>query len=373
MNAGIETKKRLGLLTAALFVVPNAESSDQYAISQPVLEQVIEQHPMFSGSVIVSQEGAIVAEFHTGFSDRDKAIRNDSTTLHSVASIGKMFTAVAIAQLVEDGEFTYETPIIQIVPELKNRINGSVTVDNLLRHTSGIGRISGVDDETINSLRTNADYYSLIISYELVSEGPAEFTYRNENYWILGHIVERASGQPYESYVRENISSPAQMSSPVYDVYSDARDLNVANHYLAVEYETWWNSEESIVANSVDDFIHLAPRSAPSAGGGAYVYAIDMIRFADALQNGAFIRLESLDEMCPQPESPIETGRVYGRGCSVEYDSKSVRMGHTGSRAGIQSRFYMYPQLSINVVVLSNHDEQAAPVFDAIDQVIKGN
>jgi len=351
---------------------PVSESGGNPEINQSQLDQLLAHFPMFSGSIVIAQNGEITASAHTGFADKKSCTLNDAETLHSVASVGKMFTAVAIAQLVEAKLTNYDTPVTRILPELRNQLPEAVSVDNLLHHTSGLQQITGIDDTTLESIENNSDYFALILSTGISSEGPTEFAYNNANFQILGEIIERLSGQTYESYVREHVSDPINMAGPMFVRRDRAGDLPVAQHYLAVDFETWWNSEESIVAKSVDQFVHTAPPETPSAGGGAFVTALDMIRFAHALRGGTLISVESFEEMCSLEGGEAATGRGYGRGCSVDVFEQGRRVGHTGSTAGIQARFFMYLDQGLDVVVLSNHDEQAAPIFAAIDSQILG-
>ena len=340
-------------------------------VSQEALESLVRDHPLFSGGAIVAQDGEVVASVHTGYSDLRSGKRNDDRTLYSVASVGKMFTAVAIAQLVEANKLSYESAVVDLLPELDGRVSDAVTIDHLLHHTSGIERISRVDDSTLDALESNADYYSLIVAQGIGSDGPAEFSYANENYQILGQIIERVSGQPYATYIRDNISTPAGMAGPVFVRRDRANVEEIARNYMSVDFETWWRSEEPIQATSVDEFLHLAPVATPSAGGGAYVTAMDMIRFASALRKGTLISRQSFESMCALSSEDGKSGRGYGRGCSVSPDSEGSRFGHTGSTAGVQARFFMYWNREVDVIVLSNHDEQAAPLFRDIDDLIR--
>ena len=79
------------------------ETADKPLISQSRLDDIVAEHPKFSGSVVVAQDGKIIAGVHIGQADQELAILNDAKTLHSIASVGKMFTSVAIGQLVEAG------------------------------------------------------------------------------------------------------------------------------------------------------------------------------------------------------------------------------------------------------------------------------
>ena len=98
-----------------------------------------------------------------------------------------------------------------------------------------------------------------------------------------------------------------------------------------------------------------------------------MIRFATALRNGTLISSESFNANCELVKDGVAVSRGYGRGCLIRMDGQNSRVGHTGSTAGIQARFFLYTRRGLDVVVLSNHDEQAVPVFTAIDSLIRVN
>jgi D-alanyl-D-alanine carboxypeptidase len=362
----------MAVVILAMACAQKAEPPDNRVVSQSRLDDLLVRHPMFSGRVIVAQNGKITASAHTGFANRESGLMNNAETLHSVASVGKMFTAVAIVQLVEAKRLGFDTPVGKIIPELAGRIDDSVTVDHLLHHTSGLEQIADVDDATLDALKDNADYFELVISTGIGSKGPAEFAYNNSNFQVLGEIVERISGQSYESYIREYIADPAGMTGPIFTRRDRSGNLPLAEHYMAVDFETWWKSEESIIASSVDEFVHTAPAATPSAGGGSYATVLDMIRFATALRRGTLISVKSFNEMCSLGSGVGTPTRGYGRGCSIDVAEQGTRVGHTGSSAGIQARFFIYREQGLDVVVLSNHDEQAAPVFDAIDSLIRG-
>ena len=339
-------------------------------VSQSDLEQLIEEHPLFAGSAIVVQDGAITAIAHAGIADRDTGRMNSAKTMHSVASVGKMFTAVAIIQLIESGKFEFDTPVTDVIPELGDRLPSTVTVDHLLHHTSGIGSVTNVDDATLDALRNNADYFALILSSGVRSNGPADFSYRNENFQILGEIIQRTSDEPYEAYIRKNIADPLGMSGPLFVRRDLDRSHIIASDYLPVDFQTWWNSDGSFEVESASEFIHAAPPATPSAGGGSYVTATDLVRFATGFKSGKLITTENVKTMCSLVNTNITESRGYGRGCAITKYEDETRVGHTGSAAGIQARFFMYLERGVDVIVLSNHDGQAAPLFDDIEGVV---
>ncbi len=326
---------------------------------------------MFSGSVVVAQDGKVTASAHTGYENRETGKLNSAESLYSIASVGKMFTAVAIAQLVEAGKLAYETPVPEVLPELEDQINAAITIDHLLHHTSGLTRMSGIDDDVLDAIQSNSDYFALVLSTGIRSAGPGEFAYRNANYFVLGEIIDRVSGQAYETYIRDHVGIPAGMSGPFFIRRDRVGAQRVSQPYLAVDFQTWWDSEEEIVTNDVDDFVHTPPVVTPAAGGGAYASAGDMLRFATALTDGTLISPASFEAMCAAAPDQAEDNSGYGRGCAFIVDEHGARVGHTGSAAGVHARFCLYLEQRVHVVVLSNHDGQAAPLFGEIDNLLR--
>ena len=374
MNLRIEIKMFLLVLCACLATGWRQEAPPAKGplVTQSSLDFIVKRFPMFSGSIIVAQDGKIIAKAYVGFADKISGASIGAQTLFSVASVGKMFTAVAIIQLAESGKLGFDAPVVQVIPELAERIDEKVTIDHLLHHTSGIGRISEIDDDALDALQSNRDYFKLILASGIKSAGPAKFAYRNENFILLGEMVERIAGQSFESYIRAHIANPIGMVGPVYTRRDRAVSLQVAQPYLAVDFETWWNSEEPIKGKSAKDFVHKPPLVTPSAGGGPYARALDLFLFAAALRKGTLILPSSFAEMCEIVGSDEGSHRGYCRGCSVDVSEKGIRVGHTGSSAGVQARFFLYMNQHVDVIVLSNHDAQASPIFKAIEKLVYG-
>ena len=349
----------------------NSETGQVDIVSQEWLETLVAEYPLFSGSVLVARDGIALAGVQVGQTNRQTGALNEARTLYNVASVGKVFTAVAIASLVEQDLLAFDRPVIELLPELAGRSSADITVDHLLRHTSGLDLLMDVDDDELDAVRSNHDYFALILGSGLGSEGPADFSYENANYFILGEIVERLSGRPYEQTVRTLIAESTGMTGPLFLRSDEAGEHPLARAYLPVDYETWWNSEGPIEAGGVDEFEHPAPANTPSAGGGAYATASDLARFAQALRGGEIIEQATFLSLCELTPDQIEQGRGYARGCSVSLADDGPRFGHTGAGAGVQARFFMYWDSGIDVVVLSNHEGQASPLFRAIDDLVR--
>lgn len=332
---------------------------------QETLDQILADHPLFSGSAVVARSGKIVAEIHAGYQDRDAGVLNSASTFYSIGSIGKMFTAAAIAQMAGSDLFALDTPVVALIPELKNQIPETVTIDHLLGHRSGLDRMI-VSDEDLEGVANNHEKFELFAASGASSEGPGEFAYRNENYLILGEIVERVSGLSYEAYIRRNIAGPSGLTGPVFP--NGKAKSGRALPYMPVDFETWWNSENQITGENADAYVHVAPITRPSAGGGHVLTARDLFQFLNWLRSGREDGTVSLmDIICL---APAPTDLHYLRGCSINVGPYGLRVGHTGSTAGVHARAFYYDKLDIDVVVLSNHDGQASPLFKDIERKI---
>jgi hypothetical protein len=96
-----------------------------------------------------------------------------------------------------------------------------------------------------------------------------------------------------------------------------------------------------------------------------------MLRFATALTDGSLISPASFKAMCAPAPGRAEGNSGYGRGCTFDVDEHGTRVGHTGSSAGVHARFFLYLEQGVEVVVFSNHDGQAAPLFGEIDKLLR--
>jgi CubicO group peptidase (beta-lactamase class C family) len=344
-----------------------APSLQQPNFNQAALDQILSEHPLFAGSVLVAWQGRVIASGDVGQADRSAGRANGPMTRYSIGSIGKLVTAISVAMLVRDGSLQWTTPVVDIIPELAGRLPRTVTVDHLLRHRSGLDGLPDLDDAVLGQVRDNHDRLSLIVESGIDSSGPSDFAYRNENYQILGEMVARVSGRSYEDYVTASLLAPLRIRGPVFmSAEAQNESPDVARPYLPVDFATWWASETSITPASADAYAYVAPASASSAAGGALMSGQDLLALLVALAEGAYGDGVSTEVLCEPTLLAIDVRRRYARGCETTRSGDLLMMGHTGSTAGVQARAFIVPTERVVVVVLSNHDDQAAPVFDAI-------
>src|SRR5262249_14390446 len=141
-------------------------------------------------------------------------VPNTVDTKFRLGSITKQFTAMALMILAEGGKLGIDDPVskhLENAPPAWDKI----TIRHLLTHTSGIPSYTGFPQMMSRTVRLPASVDEIIATFRdksLEFEPGEKFTYSNSGYIVLGKIIERASGQDYASFVRQNIFQPLEMN-----------------------------------------------------------------------------------------------------------------------------------------------------------------
>jgi D-alanyl-D-alanine carboxypeptidase len=303
----------------------------------------------FSGAVLVAKNGQVVFSHAYGLADRERGILNTLRTRFRVGSMNKMFTAVAILQLVEAGKVELDAPLGKYLTDYPNRdVASKVTIHELLTHTGGTGDIFGPDfDAHRAELRTLADYVKLYGKRGLEFEPGSRWAYSNYGFILLGRVIEKVTGQSYFDYVRQHIYRAAGMirsgSLPEDQAVPD-RSIG----YMKPPGATAW-------APNTDTL----PYRGTSAGGG-YSTVGDLARFADALLSHKLLS--------PDSTKLLTTGKVKaGPGAKYAYGFEDARdtdgngwVGHGGGAPGMNGDLRIYPKSGYVIAVLANIDPPAA-------------
>jgi len=161
----------------------------------------------FSGAVLVARDGSIVAESGAGFADLGGTVANTPDTLFEIASLTKQFTAAAILRLAQDGSLRLDDPISKHLPGVPESCK-SITIEHLLRHTSGIpgtnSQGSGQDLEVV---------LPLFLKGGPRHEPGTHWEYWNQGYALLSEIVRRSSGRSWSAYCKERLFTPAGLAN----------------------------------------------------------------------------------------------------------------------------------------------------------------
>src|SRR4030095_7346844 len=194
---------------------PNRSAVDDAALARHInayLEEAVAKDA-FSGAVLIAKNGQPIFKKAYGMANKSNNTPNNIDTKFDLGSMNKMFTAVAIAQLVEQGKLSFTDTVGKLLPDYPNKVVAEkVTVHHLLTHTSGMGSYFNEKFQAnLNNLKTVPDYLPLFASDPLAFERGASWKYSNSGFVVLGLIVEKVSGQSYYDYVKEHIFKPAGM------------------------------------------------------------------------------------------------------------------------------------------------------------------
>jgi len=337
----------------------------------------------FSGVVKISNNTESLFEHAYGYANRPWLRLNNTKTRFRIGSIGKMFTAVAILQLIDQGKIGFDTNVVEYLDLHDTAIPSEVTVFHLLTMTSGIADWfdeSGdweanwaklLREFPIYLLRDNRDYLPLFVHEKPVSQIDNSYHYNGAGYILLGLVIERASDQPYTGYVCQHVFERARMKHSDFlsldGVYPD-----VAEGYMRVE------SEDGKLAEWKMNYYSTTPNAA--ADGGVTSNAEDLGWFSEALRDGNLLSTAMTKEMLTPKVEQFNTPKRgyhwwYGYGISfiLNDDHIVVRYGHTGEEDGVSSRLYYYPQFDLDVIILANQSWCAGEIGWLIHDLIVHN
>ena len=270
-------------------------------------------------------------------------------TMLPIGSVAKQFTAAAILQLRDQGKLGLDDEVTKWLPELDTRGN-RITLRHLLAHTAGIVELGDMPELRAIRLMRNPTV-SRDSVYRVIVRHPPAFPvgtmqmYSNTGYWLLGRIIEKASGATYEQYLEQRLLAPLGMSQSMY--CGSAQQLpNRANGYAMRDG----------ASTRVPDIVHTGTYAA----GGICSTVGDMVTWLQALHGGKVLSPKSYAELIAPATLADGTPLRYGMGTTVAEDSNGHRyLGHNGGGFGFSSEVRWYPDAKLAVVVLTNSEPDA--------------
>jgi len=284
-----------------------------------------------------------------GKSDLEWNIATPTDAVYEIGSITKQFTAAAILQLRDDGKLSLDDELTKYLPDFPTHGN-KIILRRLLDHTSGIKGITEIPAFRAMSLTM----YPRDSALALIKRTPPQFgpgeamVYNNSAFWLLGLVVEKASGMTYEDYVEKKIFAPLGMRRSMYCNLGEVVDRR------AHGYEYRGTEVRRAPLN-----IHTWPFSA----GSLCSTAGDMVTWLRALHGGKVLTPRSYAEMIAPSKLNDGTPLRYAMGLSVGADIRGLKMiGHGGGITGFVSEASWYPDAQMAVVVVMN---SAGPISPA--------
>jgi len=374
---GIKRRSFLAGVTAAIAgmtLLPTQASCQQSkpvaAINDSVTAKEIDafikklaEDDKFSGAVLVAKDDKPIFQKAYGLASKEYNAPNQTNTKFNVASVGKMFTGVAVAQLAEQGKLSFNDFIGKHLPDYPKDVANRVTIHHLLTHTSGLGSYWKDEFHEANHarFRTIQDFFPLFTNDAPAFPPGAKWSYSNAGFMVLGAIIEKVAGQSYFAYVKENVFRRVGMNDT--DFYeADRVTPNLAtgytkqNRYLR-EVTEWTNT------------LFISPVKGGAAGGG-YSTVEDLLRFSVALRQNKLLSSEMTDTTLTG-KVEYAANRKYAYGFANDIVNAQRIVFHDGGANGISAEFDMYLDAGYTIIVLSNYDHPATrPVVKKAQEII---
>jgi CubicO group peptidase (beta-lactamase class C family) len=282
-----------------------------------------------------------------GFADIENHVTAKPDTAYRTASIGKAMTATAAMRLVEQDKLNLNAPIQKYCPAYPVK-DESITVRDLISHTSGIRHFEGPTAEAEGYITRHYDHVSdaleIFRNDPLVQKPGADFHYTTWGYVVLGCVIEGASGEEYRRFMQETIFQPAGMTATRDD------DPRVIIPKRAKGY---------VIEGGVLKNARWADMSAEMAAGGFITTAPDLVRFMLAWMKGDLVANETKAQMLAPYILPNKGGTVDHFGLGWFFDDyhglKSAFYG--GSTAQVSGFIFFVPEKEVAVAFLFNLED----------------
>ncbi len=293
------------------------------------------------GAVLLARDGKVLVSKGYGLANAELNVPNSSSTKFRIGSLTKQFTSAAVMILQERGKLNVKDAACKYLDNCPDAWK-EVTIHQLLTHTSGIPNFTAVPDwKTKKVLNlTPAETLALVREAPLRFKSGEDYEYSNTGYFLLGLIIEKVSGQSYETFLKENIFAPLKMNDTGYD-----------SGQILPNRASGYSRRGEAVTNAA-----YADRSVPFAAGGLYSTVEDLYRWLASFDTEQILKKTSIEAIF----TPDKKNYGYGWGIGSYKNHRLVT--HGGSIEGFQSHIFRFPENRAAVIVLLNSDSVLAQI-----------
>lgn len=370
-------------LTAALALSLTLVPADPpgWSAARQFFHDGVTQHGVIGASLVWIQNGAVAAHETAGVIDRATNAPVTRDTIYHWASITKTFTAVAIMRLRDQGRLTLDDPIVDYVPELAavHNPHGSmrdITIRHLLSHSAGFrgGTWPWGGDKPWHPFEPPGwEQVAAMLPYtEILFKPGTRYSYSNPGIVFLGRVIEKLSGEPFETYIDKELLRPLGMRDAFFDRAPSSLRARRSHSYAL---------EGGAIVEQPFDF----DTGITVSNGGLNAPVTDMAKWIAFLMgspaNDAILKRSSLEEMF-RPVVPVAAGgpgeQGVGEGAMglsffLEKHHGLDFIAHSGSQNGFMSHFYVHLPTRTAYIVAFNTDAKTRALDAALRDVIVRN
>lgn len=291
----------------------------------------------FSGTVLIAHRGRILVHESTGLAERVFRSPININTRFNIASQGKMFTGVALMQLVEQGKVSLDDPLGKYLDNtwLADDLLSIITLRHLMTHRSGLGTFFTVEYEKASpgSYDRLEDYKRITVKSKPAFSPGEGYRYSNIGMLLLGAIVAFVEGKDFYDCMKEMIFSRSEMDQTGY------YPVDVPAPNIATGYD-WEDTSPFRYRNNLSQLKRGTP------AGGTFSTLHDMFRFGSALLNHRLLSESTLRSL-----THAEEDTFFSLG---ERKALGPYWGHNGGLMGASTEMYVFPDTGYTVIVMSN-------------------
>jgi CubicO group peptidase (beta-lactamase class C family) len=338
----------LFLLLAAGTAFAQVPRDPRIARFEAYAKRMMEAQRMPGLSVAVLS-GDFYWESGFGFADLENQVPATAETSYRTGSVTKPMTAIAILKLADDGKLDLDAEVQRYVEYFPRKAQ-PVTIRQLLAHQGGISHYRDYDKEAhIREPKTTREAIAIFADWDLAAEPGTKFLYTSYGFNLLGAAVEGASGQPYATFLREQVWTPLGMSATRMD---DPRAIipHRAGGYVL---------EDGKLLRS--EYVDISSRF---GGGGTRSTVGDMLRMFEGLAEGKVLQPATRERAWSM--QPTRDGRYtrYGLGFGLYSRNGRYAVAHSGAQQETRTSVTIIPSAHFAVALASNFEDAILDPFE---------
>jgi D-alanyl-D-alanine carboxypeptidase len=307
---------------------------------EKLINESLHEKKAASYAAAVVKDGRLILAKGYGYSDLENDVPATAETVYRLGSITKQFTAMAVMMLAEQGKLSIDDELTKFLPDYPLQEH-KVTIGHLLNHTSGIKSYTELPNFRKLSKHdlSRDELLALFKNEPFTFEPGAKWRYNNSGYYLLGVVIDKASGQSYADFLAKNIFRPLNMTATRYG------DLNAIIPHRAQGYRPF------LGALTNDDPMNM---NTPGAAGGLVSNVLDLVKWDQALEAGLLVSASSYEAMYRPTKLADDKTQPYGYGWGLGDLEGHRKISHGGGINGFSTMIARYPDDRLCVIVLSN-------------------
>lgn len=354
----VETALSAFLLTLLLLVSANAQfkqiktNEEIIAWTDDYMDNAV-RFDHFSGAVLIARDGKPIFSKAYGMANYELSVPNNINTKFRIGSVSKQFTAAAIVQLAERGRLNINDSICRHLDDCPDAWK-PITIKNLLNHTSGLVNFTRLREASGNFLvlpHARKEIVDLFRNVPLESAPGETYNYNNSGYYLLGLIIEKASGTTYAEYLRKNIFAPLGMNNTDSDDPKTIIENRASGYYLG---------SDSVFRNTA--YINM---EILFSIGGAYSTVNDLLLWERSFTSDRLLKSAAREEMLTPGKGN------YGYAWWIEKFGGCTRMYHDGGITNFSASLHRLPDARLTVIAISNRGDDAGikAAYDIVGKI----